>query len=52
MSSYQHIPTHVFLPLSTYLPVPIPKNQYEIAADPGAGIGLVQNGDCVGLPFG
>ena len=41
MSSYQHIPTHVNLPLSTYLPVPIPKYQYIIAADPGAGIGLV-----------
>ena len=42
MSSYQHIPTHVNLPLSTYLPVPIPKYQYIIAADPGAGIGLVE----------
>ena len=41
MSSYQHIPTHVNLPLSAYLPVPIPKYQYIIAANPGAGIGLV-----------
>ena len=41
MSSYQHIPTHVNLPLSTYLPVPIPKYQYIIAEDQGAGISLV-----------
>ena len=45
MSSYQHIPTNVNIPLSTslptYLPVPIPKYQYIIVADPGAGIGLV-----------
>ena len=41
LSSYQHIPTHVNLPSFTYLPVPIPKYQYIIAADPGAGIGLV-----------
>ena len=41
ISSFQHIPTHVNLPSSTYLPVPIPKYQYIIAADPGAGIGLV-----------
>ena len=30
------------LPSSTYLPRPIPKYQYKIAADPGSGIGLVQ----------
>ena len=41
MSSYQHIPTRVNLPLSTYLPLPIPKHQDIIAADPGVGIGLV-----------
>ena len=41
MSTYQHIPTHVNLPSSTYLPLPIPKYQYRIAADPGASIGLV-----------
>ena len=41
-SSYKHIPTNVNLPSSTYLPVPIPKYQYIIAADPGAGIGLVE----------
>ena len=34
-------PTYVNLPSSSYLPVPIPKYQYIIAADPGAGIGLV-----------
>ena len=33
MSTYHHLPT--------YLPLPIPKYQYIIAADPGAGIGLV-----------
>ena len=27
--------------LPTYLPLPIPKYHYIIAADPGAGIGLV-----------
>ena len=41
MSAYQHIQTHVNLPSSTYIPVPIPKYQYIIAAEPGAGIGLV-----------
>ena len=41
MTTYQHIPTHVNLPSSTYLPLPIPKYQYIIAADPGAGISLV-----------
>ena len=41
MSTYQHIPTHVNLPSSTYLPLPIPKYQYIIATDPGYGISLV-----------
>ena len=36
-----HIPTYVNLPSSTYLPLPIPKYQYIIATDLGAGIGLV-----------
>ena len=40
-SPCQHIPTHVYLPSSTYLPLPIPKYQYRIDANPGAGIGLV-----------
>ena len=40
-NTYQPIPTHVNLPSSTYLPLPIPKYQYRIAADPGAGIGLI-----------
>ena len=44
MSTYQHIPTHVNLPSSIYLPLPIPTYQYIIAADPGAGIGLVSIG--------
>ena len=34
MSTYHH--------LTTYLPLPIPKFQYRITADPGAGIGLVR----------
>ena len=41
MSIYQQIPTYVNLPSSTYLPLPIPKYQYIIAADLGVGIGLV-----------
>ena len=41
MSSYQHMPTQVNLPSSTYLPVPIPKYPYIIAAGLRAGIGLV-----------
>ena len=41
LSTYQHIPTHVNLPSSTYLPLPIPKYQYIIATDPGYGIRLV-----------
>ena len=41
MSIYQYIPTHVNLPSSTDLPQPIVKYQYIIAADPGAGTGLV-----------
>ena len=40
-STYQHIPTYVNLPSSVYLSLPLPKYQYIIAADPGAGIGLV-----------
>ena len=43
MYTSQNIPTHVNLPSSTYLPLPIPKYQYIIAADSGAGIGLVFN---------
>ena len=41
LPTYVFLPTHVNLPSSTYLPVPIPKYQFIIAADPGAGIGLV-----------
>ena len=41
MSTYQHIPAYVNIPSSTYLPLPIPKYRYIIAADPGTGIGLV-----------
>ena len=33
--------TYVNLPSSTYLPLPIHKNQYIIATEPGDGIGLV-----------
>ena len=43
MSTYQHIPTYINLPSSTYLPLPIPKYHYIIAANPGASIGLVTN---------
>ena len=43
MYTSQNITTHVNLPSSTYLPLPIPKYQYIIAADSGAGIGLVFN---------
>ena len=43
---HQHTYLPVFLPTHTnpssiFLPVPIPKYQYIISADPGAGIGLV-----------
>ena len=38
-NTYQHMSTYHHLP--TYLPVPFPKYQCIIAADPGAGIGLV-----------
>ena len=37
-NTYQPMSTHH---LPTHLPVPIPKYQYIIAADPGAGVGLV-----------
>ena len=39
ISTYHHLPTY----LPTYLPLPIPKYQYIIAADPGASIGLVSH---------
>ena len=35
------LPTYVNLPSSIYLSLPIPKFQYIITADPGAGIGIV-----------
>ena len=55
MTTYHHIPTyvnlptptnlhqHTYLPMSTYQHIPIPKYHYKIAADLGAGIGLVGN---------
>ena len=39
--TYIYLPTNVNLPSSIYLSLPIPKYEYLIAADPGAGIGLV-----------
>ena len=45
-----HIPTYVNLPSSTYLPLPIPKYQYIIATDLGAGIGLVVDSPLVLTP--
>ena len=41
LPTYVYLPSYIYLPTYVYLPLPVPLNLYIIAADPGAGIGLV-----------